>query len=240
MSKNQDERAQFLFQPIHPEQSEALQVLRSNDIVFVSGATGTSKTTVAVAYAVEMIQKGKMDKILVVRPLVTAGENLGYFKGDFHDKIDNWSRGFKDVLSNMVVGTEGTIDRFFDRHFEFFPIGYSRGRTYSRMIVILDEAQNCTDRQLDLMISRIARNSKLLILGDPAQCDLERPDKQLGFGFYCQELKGVQIIDPGNHDRVYSVGHVHLTVQCRHPLITAIEERIRLSRSKSRKNRSAN
>jgi phosphate starvation-inducible PhoH-like protein len=189
------------------------QSLRKNDIVFGIGPAGTGKTYLAVAHAVQELKLGRCKKIILTRPAVEAGENLGFLPGDLKEKIDPYLRPLYDALDEML-GTE-TVNKYIEKGIiEIAPLAYMRGRTLDDAYVILDEAQNVTVLQLKMFLTRLGFKSKMIITGDITQIDLHRnvisglkeAEKILG------SIKSIDFIKLNSKDVV------------RHPLVQAIIE----------------
>ena len=154
-----------------PGQLNYLQTASKNDICFAIGPAGTGKTYLAVALAVSALKKGLVNKIVLARPAVEAGESLGFLPGDFREKIDPYLRPLYDALDDMMPSDKlkGYIEK---RVVEIVPLAYMRGRTLNNAFVILDEAQNATDIQMKMFLTRLGANSKAIITGDITQIDL--------------------------------------------------------------------
>ncbi|MBI5727250.1 MAG: PhoH family protein [Ignavibacteriales bacterium] len=153
-----------------------LQAARKNDICFAIGPAGTGKTYLAVALAVAALKKGLVRKIVLVRPAVEAGESLGFLPGDFREKIDPYLRPLYDALDEMLP-SDKLKTNLEKGIIEIVPLAYMRGRTLNQAFVILDEAQNTTDMQMKMFLTRLGVNSKAIITGDITQIDL--PAKQV-------------------------------------------------------------
>ena len=154
-----------------PGQNKYLETAKKNDICFAIGPAGTGKTYLAVALAVSALNKGVVNKIVLARPAVEAGESLGFLPGDFREKIDPYLRPLYDSLDDMIPSDKlkGYIEK---RIIEIVPLAYMRGRTLNNSFVILDEAQNATDLQMKMFLTRLGANSKAIITGDITQIDL--------------------------------------------------------------------
>lgn len=142
-----------------------------NDIVFAIGPAGTGKTYTAVALAVKALKEKNVKKIILTRPAVEAGESLGFLPGDLKEKIDPYLRPLYDALDDMIPADKLTY-YMENRVIEVAPLAFMRGRTLDNSFILLDEAQNCTDMQLKMFLTRIGPNSKCVITGDPTQIDL--------------------------------------------------------------------
>ncbi len=152
-------------------QSNYIQTAQKNDICFAIGPAGTGKTYLAVAIAVAALNKGLVNKIVLARPAVEAGESLGFLPGDFREKIDPYLRPLYDALDDMMPSDKlrSHLER---RIVEIVPLAYMRGRTLNNAFVILDEAQNATSGQMKMFLTRLGANSKSIITGDITQIDL--------------------------------------------------------------------
>jgi len=158
-----------------PGQVKYIDEARKNDICFAIGPAGTGKTYLAVALAVAELKKGLVKKLILARPAVEAGESLGFLPGDFREKIDPYLRPLYDALDDMIP-SEKLRSNIEKRIIEIVPLAYMRGRTLNNAYVILDEAQNATDMQMKMFLTRLGANSKAIITGDITQIDL--PSKQ--------------------------------------------------------------
>lgn len=154
-----------------PGQRKYLQIAAKNDICFAIGPAGTGKTYLAVAIAVSALKRGVIKKIVLARPAVEAGESLGFLPGDFQEKIDPYLRPLYDALDDMIPSEKlkGYLEK---RIIEIVPLAYMRGRTLNNAFVILDEAQNATDIQMKMFLTRLGANSNAIITGDITQIDL--------------------------------------------------------------------
>jgi len=148
-----------------------MTAIEEGNLTVALGPAGTGKTYLAVAMAVEALQKGQVDRIILSRPAMEAGESLGYLPGDMYEKMAPYLRPLYDVLGDRLGGKklrqlldDGTI--------EIAPIGFMRGRTLNNAFVVIDEAQNCTYQQLKMILSRLGWHSTMVVTGDPAQSDL--------------------------------------------------------------------
>lgn len=154
-------------------QGEYLYKMQRNDIVFSNGAAGTGKTFLSVAYAINLLAEGKIERIIITRPVVEAGESLGYLPGDFKEKISPYMRPIYDSLYSLL--SNDMISRYTEEgKIEVAPLAYMRGRTLSKSFIILDEAQNTTISQMKMFLSRIGEKSKAIITGDISQSDLPK------------------------------------------------------------------
>ena len=162
--------------PRNRSQEEFIASVASHDISFGIGPAGTGKTYLAVAMAVNLFIQRKINKIILTRPLVEAGERLGFLPGDLAQKVDPYLQPLYDALNEML-GFE-TVNKFIERgNIELAPLAYMRGRTLNDAFLILDEAQNCTSMQMKMFLTRLGFNSKAVVTGDVTQIDL--PSKKM-------------------------------------------------------------
>ena len=157
--------------PRSPRQAEYLEAIRTHHLVFSLGPAGTGKTFLAVAQAVGMMQAGEIDRMILCRPAVEAGEHLGFLPGNMQEKIDPYLRPIYDALHEMLP-PEQIARRLADGTIEIAPLAFMRGRTLSDAIVILDEAQNTTTTQMKMALTRIGEGSRMIVNGDLSQTDL--------------------------------------------------------------------
>ncbi len=152
-------------------QRELMEAIASHNLTLAIGPAGTGKTYLAICAAVEALEKGAVEKIILSRPAMEAGESLGYLPGDMHEKMAPYLRPLYDALGDRLGGKkvrqymdEGTI--------EIAPVGFMRGRTLNNAFVVIDEAQNCTYGQMKMLLSRLGWHSTMVVTGDPDQTDL--------------------------------------------------------------------
>ncbi len=204
----------FSIEFLNQTQKDAWYTICENDVTFLSGPAGTGKTFLAMAYAVSSILTKNHSKIILTRPVVESGESLGFLPGDFQRKVDPYMFPLFDCF-NMLLPGNTLKQRRVKATFEIAPFAYMRGRTFHDSVCICDEAQNTTRTQLKLFLSRMGKNSKLLITGDPFQTDLDSRDS--GFSNVVERLcnlPGVGIVH-FNHDDIV-----------RHELISKILARL--------------
>ena len=197
--------------PRSEKQKEYVRALRQNDIVISAGPAGTGKTFLAVAVGLTLLLDKKIEKIILSRPAVEAGERLGFLPGDMKEKVDPYLRPLYDSLYDLFDFEK--IQRMIEiGDIEIAPLAFMRGRTLKNSFAILDEAQNATDTQIKMFLTRIGENSKLVINGDPSQIDL--PNKALSGLDRSKKLLGhlneICVIDFDHSDVV------------RHPLVSKI------------------
>ncbi|SFB35272.1 phosphate starvation-inducible protein PhoH [Cohnella sp. OV330] len=169
----------FRGKPIVPKtlgQRHYITMIRKKDIVFGIGPAGTGKTYLAVVSAVAALKEGRVKRILLTRPAVEAGENLGFLPGDMQEKVDPYLRPLYDAL-NDVLGPEGVAKALERGMIEIAPLAYMRGRTLDDSFVILDEAQNTTGEQMKMFLTRLGFGSRMVITGDVTQIDLPKGKK---------------------------------------------------------------
>jgi phosphate starvation-inducible protein PhoH and related proteins len=158
-----------------PNQQRLVDAVEKNDLVFALGPAGTGKTYISVALAVRALKNKEVKKIIISRPVVEAGENLGFLPGDMKDKVDPYLRPIYDALEDMIP-VEKLKYYYENKIIEIAPLAYMRGRTLNNAFVLLDEAQNTTPMQIKMFLTRMGPNSKVMINGDRSQIDL--PTKQ--------------------------------------------------------------
>ncbi len=159
--------------PRSPNQAAYMRALRSHELVFAIGPAGTGKTYLAVAMAVSLMMEGRVDRIILSRPAVEAGERLGFLPGDMREKVDPYLRPLYDALFDMLPA-EQVMSRLSNDEIEVAPLAFMRGRTLRNSFVILDEAQNTTPVQMKMFLTRLGENSRMVVTGDPSQVDLPK------------------------------------------------------------------
>lgn len=160
-----------LITPRSPKQAAYVDAMRHNDLVFGLGPAGTGKTYLAVAIAVSMLLEEAVERIVLTRPAVEAGERLGFLPGALEEKVDPYMRPMYDALYDMMPG-DRVLRRRDAGDIEVAPLAYMRGRTLSNACIILDEAQNTTPVQMKMFLTRMGENSRMVVTGDPSQVDL--------------------------------------------------------------------
>ena len=175
-------------QPVQPStsgQASIVKAIDNSDMVFVNGPAGTGKTFLAVAMATAWLEQKRVERICLVRPAVEAGENLGYLPGDLKEKIYPYLRPIYDTLQEMLP--QEKLNQYHETNqIEIAPIAYMRGRTLKRSFIILDEAQNTTIAQMKMFLTRLGEGSKMIIVGDSSQTDLNA--KQTSGFFHAMQL----------------------------------------------------
>ena len=192
-------------------QKEYVNSIRQKDVVFAIGPAGTGKTYIAVAMAVSAFKNKEVQKIILARPAVEAGENLGFLPGDLQEKVDPYLRPLYDGLYD-ILGRENALRLKEKEAIEVVPLAYMRGRTLDDAFIILDEAQNTTPAQLRMFLTRMGWNTRMIITGDMTQIDLPRSQKS---GL----IEALHILN-----NVEGIGVVNLDVRdiVRHKLVTRI------------------
>ncbi|WP_127077596.1 PhoH family protein [Rhodomicrobium lacus] len=196
-----------------PAQSNYIKALQSRELVFGTGPAGTGKTYLAVAYAAGCLERGEVDRLVLSRPAVEAGERLGFLPGDMKEKVDPYLRPLYDALYDVLPPEK--VERGLEtKMIEIAPLAFMRGRTLAHSIVILDEAQNCTVMQMKMFLTRLGEGSRMIITGDPSQIDLP-PGQHSGLADALGVLDGVE-----------GIAHVAFTRAdvIRHPLVGRIIE----------------
>ena len=153
------------------KQSEYIKALKENDIIFSLGPAGTGKSFLAVSVAVTLLMEKKIERVILSRPAVEAGEKLGFLPGDMKEKVDPYLRPLYDALYELF-GADKIDKKIESGEIEIAPLAFMRGRTLKNCFAILDEAQNATETQIKMFLTRIGENSKLVVNGDPSQVDL--------------------------------------------------------------------
>ena len=199
--------------PRSKKQKEYVKALKKNQIVMSLGPAGTGKTYLAVAMALTMLLDKKVERIILSRPAVEAGERLGFLPGDMKDKIDPYLRPLYDSLYDLL-DYEKIQRKIESGEIEIAPLAFMRGRTLKNSFAILDEAQNATKTQIKMFLTRIGENSKLVVNGDPSQIDLPHKSQSglITSQEILKEIKEISIINFDHRDVI------------RHPLVTKIVE----------------
>jgi phosphate starvation-inducible PhoH-like protein len=201
----------LVVRPKSSNQKKLVDASFANDLVFALGPAGTGKTYIAVALAVRALKNREVKRIIITRPAVEAGENLGFLPGDLQEKLDPYLRPIYDALGDMVPSEKL---RFYqeNRVIEIAPLAYMRGRTLHDAFILLDEAQNTTSEQIKMFLTRMGPNSKVIITGDQSQVDLP-PKQKSGLRESLRILKDVK-----------GIGVVHLSGRdvVRHRLVKSI------------------
>ncbi|UJP05909.1 MAG: PhoH family protein [Nitrosomonas sp.] len=175
-----------------PRQIQYLQQIQEHDITFAIGPAGTGKTYLAVASAVDALERGLVSRLILVRPAVEAGERLGFLPGDMTQKVDPYLRPLYDALYDLM-GFDKTSKQFERNAIEVAPLAFMRGRTLNQSFIILDEAQNTTPEQMKMFLTRMGLGSKAVITGDVTQIDLPKQQKSglVEAQHILQEIRGI-------------------------------------------------
>lgn len=197
--------------PRTPNQVAYMRALRDRELVFGLGPAGTGKTYLAVAAGVQLLTAGRVDRIILSRPAVEAGERLGFLPGDLREKVDPYLRPLYDALHDMLPG-EQVMKRLASNEIEIAPLAFMRGRTLANAFVILDEAQNTTPVQMKMFLTRLGENSRMVVTGDLSQIDLPGGTRS---GLHdaldaLGQVEGIGVVEFGAQDVV------------RHPLVAKI------------------
>ena len=193
------------------KQSEYIKALKENDIIMSLGPAGTGKSFLAVSVAITLLMEKKIDRVILSRPAVEAGEKLGFLPGDMKEKVDPYLRPLYDALYELFGADK--IDRKIETgEIEIAPLAFMRGRTLKNCFAILDEAQNATETQIKMFLTRIGENSKLVVNGDPSQVDLINKSNSglIKSRNILKDLKEIKVIEFDHNDVV------------RHPLVSKI------------------
>jgi phosphate starvation-inducible protein PhoH and related proteins len=197
--------------PRSPGQARYMEAIRKAELVFGTGPAGTGKTYLAVACAAAALAEGSVDRIILSRPAVEAGERLGFLPGDMKEKVDPYLRPLYDALYDVMPGN--VVARgLADQTIEIAPLAFMRGRTLASAFIILDEAQNTTSQQMKMFLTRLGEGGRMVVNGDPSQVDLP-PGMTSGLSNALSLLGGVE-----------GIRHVAFTAAdiVRHPLVTRI------------------
>ncbi|MBX9720017.1 MAG: PhoH family protein [Candidatus Obscuribacterales bacterium] len=213
-SQSHGRRQPFHLEFLNQAQKMAWGAFDQHDVLFLLGPAGCGKTHLACAFAISEILSKRKKKCVLTRPIVEAGEALGFLPGTFDEKVSPYMMPMYDCIEKCV-GREGPQREILDRSLEVAPIAYMRGRTFDNAVCIFDEAQNATVAQLKLFMTRFGENSKIIITGDPNQSDLRHNDQGLMHVVNrLQDLQGIGVI----HFKASSI--------VRHPLIASILEKL--------------
>ena len=171
IDRNRDQSFLRKVKPRTDGQRDLMEAIKSHNLTMAIGPAGSGKTYLAISAAVEALEEGKVEKIILSRPAMEAGESLGYLPGDMQEKMAPYLRPLYDALGDRMGGKrvrqlleDGTI--------EIAPVGFMRGRTLNNAFIVIDEAQNCTYAQLKMLLSRLGWHSTMVVTGDPSQSDL--------------------------------------------------------------------
>jgi phosphate starvation-inducible PhoH-like protein len=217
--ERQEVREQVVRQPLElvwrtKAQSDAWSLLERNLITFLLGSAGSGKTFIAMAYAINAVLTGAAEKIVLTRPIVEAGERLGYLPGTFNEKVNPYMQPLYDAMETLV-GKQSAKRELINKAVVLAPLCYMRGRTFANSICVFDEAQNATYPQLKLFLTRFGDNSRFVITGDPEQSDL--PFSPPPLREVVTKLKGAK-----------DIGAIQFAKSdvVRHPIVTTVLDRL--------------
>jgi phosphate starvation-inducible PhoH-like protein len=193
------------------KQSDYIKALRENDIVMALGPAGTGKSFLAVSVAITLLMEKKVERVILSRPAVEAGEKLGFLPGDMKEKVDPYLRPLYDALYELF-GFEKIDKKIESGEIEIAPLAFMRGRTLKNCFAILDEAQNATETQIKMFLTRIGENSKLVVNGDPSQVDLINKN-------HSGLMKSKNILSQIEEIKIIEFDHSDVV---RHPLVSKI------------------
>ena len=193
------------------KQSDYIKALRENDVVMALGPAGTGKSFLAVSVAITMLMEKKVERVILSRPAVEAGEKLGFLPGDMKEKVDPYLRPLYDALYELF-GFEKIDKKIETGEIEIAPLAFMRGRTLKNCFAILDEAQNATQTQIKMFLTRIGENSKLVVNGDPSQVDLINKS-------HSGLIKSKNILNQIEEIKIVEFDHTDVV---RHPLVSKI------------------
>ena len=193
------------------KQSEYIKALKENDIILALGPAGTGKSFLAVSVAITLLMEKKIDRVILSRPAVEAGEKLGFLPGDMKEKVDPYLRPLYDALYELF-GADKIDKKIETGEIEIAPLAFMRGRTLKNCFAILDEAQNATETQIKMFLTRIGENSKLVVNGDPSQVDLITKSNSglIKSKNILKDIKEIKLIEFDHNDVI------------RHPLVSKI------------------
>ena len=214
IDNNRDQRYLKRVKPRSDGQKELLNAIKDYNLTMAIGPAGTGKTYLAIASAVEALEDGQVERIILSRPAMEAGESLGYLPGDMNDKMAPYLRPLFDALGDRLGGKK--VRQYMDDGtIEIAPVGFMRGRTLNNSFVVIDEAQNCTYQQIKMLLSRLGWNSTMVVTGDPDQSDLLNGLSGLAdISSKLEKVKDIAVVELAQEDIV------------RHPLVAKILEEL--------------
>ncbi len=214
LNQNQEERRDQSYvrkvRPQNANQAAMFEAMAKHSLVVVAGPAGTGKTYLAITAAVEALEAGKVDRIVLSRPAIEAGESIGYLPGDLQEKMAPYLRPLYDALTDRLGGKR--LKQYLaDGAIEIAPIGYMRGRTLNNAFVVIDECQNCTYNQIKMLLTRLGWHSTMVLTGDPDQSDLlEGVSGYREIAHRLESVSGIAVVRMTDKDIV------------RHPLVASM------------------
>jgi phosphate starvation-inducible PhoH-like protein len=181
--------------PKTKNQQQLIEIIENNTVILAAGPAGCGKTKISVSYGIEKLLTGKYKRLIITRPVVEAGEHLGYLPGSASEKIDPYLQPIYYELSHYLSKRDletfinNGVNRRGENEIVIAPLAYMRGMNYHDSYMILDESQNCTKEQIKLFITRVGFNSKAVLVGDDKQSDL--PNNKSGLSFWCEKLQDI-------------------------------------------------
>lgn len=204
---------EFKIELLNSAQKLAWAAFQKHDVLFLIGPAGCGKTYIATAFAIKSLLSREKDKIILTRPIVEAGESLGFLPGDFYEKVNPYMMPIYDCMDKLV-GIDGTRREKILEKTEVCPLAFMRGRSFGNSVCIFDESQNATKEQIKLFMSRFEKNSKLIITGDPRQSDIGKSSALMDVVNRLKGVPGIGIVEFQNNSIL------------RHPLVGAILEKL--------------
>lgn len=204
---------EFKIELLNSAQKLAWAAFQKHDVLFLLGPAGSGKTFLATAFAIKSFMAKEKEKIVLTRPIVEAGESLGFLPGDFQEKVNPYMMPMYDCIDKLL-GVESPAKEKLMSRTEIAPIAYMRGRTFNNSVCIFDEAQNATKAQLKLFLTRFSGDSKLIITGDPKQSDIGSASGLFEVANKLKDVPGVGVVEFQNNSIV------------RHPLIASILDKL--------------
>ena len=200
---------------LNDEQKVAKEKIINSDIAVIRGKAGSGKSLLAAQISLDMLFKKDVEKIIIARPAITAGEQIGFLPGTKDEKMAPFTAPVYDNMYRLT-GKEKIEKLVMEGEIEIIPVGFLRGFNFTNCIVIIDEAQNCSENQLELIMGRLCIGSKIIICGDSAQIDL-KSKKDSGFDFICKHMKDI----PGFNIITLQTNHRHPIVE---PMLAVFEQ----------------
>lgn len=194
---------EFKIELLNSAQKLAWAAFQKHDVLFLIGPAGTGKTFLATAFAIKSLLSREKEKIVLTRPIVEAGESLGYLPGDFDEKVDPYMRPMWDAVDKLAgYGDNNPLKEKIMQRTEVAPIAYMRGRTFDSSVCVFDEAQNATKPQLKLFLSRLGDDSKMIVTGDPRQSDIGGASALMEVTNRLKGIPGIGVVEFQNNSIV--------------------------------------